>query len=115
MFWPPLNEAEYRARAEPILGAFLDTRAIGPELCRQVTLKRDQVVDEIGYEHVLNMFAGKKALPVFLAFCQTTAAQVTPSGPAPTLVSALVLSDFARCDTYMPIFERMNEALHERA
>jgi len=115
IFWPLLNEAEHRAGAEPVFGTSIDTRDAGPALCDRVTLKRNQVAQEIELQHVLNMYAGKKALPGFLAFCQTCAGQLSALGPIPSSVSALVLGNFAPCDTYMPIFERMNEGLHERA
>lgn len=114
-FWPLLNETEHRAGAEPVFGASIDSRAAGPALCDQITLKRDQVVAEIELEHVLNMYRGKKALPGFLAFCQTCAGQVTAIGPVPSAITALVLGKFASCDPYMAIFHRMNQALHERA
>src|SRR6266568_3539016 len=115
IFWPLLNEAEHRAGEEPIFGASLDPREVGPALCDHVTHKRDQVAKEIELKHVLNMYAGKKALPGFLAFCQTIAAEATEAGPLPTSISALVLGKFAPCDQYIPVIERMNEALHERA
>jgi hypothetical protein len=114
-FWPLLNEAEHRAGAEPVFGTSIDTRAAGPALCEQVTLKRNQVAEEIELKHVLNMYAGKKALPGFLAFCQTCAGQVSALGPMSAAISALVLGKFSPCDQYIPVIGRMNEALHERA
>lgn len=115
IFWPLLNEAEHRAGGEPVFGTSLDTREAGSALCDQVTRKRNQVVDEIELKHVLNMYAGKKALAGFLAFCQTCAGQVSAAGPIPTAISALILGRFGSCDQHIPVFERMNEALHERA
>jgi hypothetical protein len=113
-FWPIMNEAEHRAGAEPVFGTSIDTSSAGPALCDHVTLKRNQVDEEIGQEHVLNMYARKKALPGFLCFCQTCAGQVTPAGPVPASIITLVLGTFAHCDAYMPIFLALNEALHER-
>jgi len=114
-FWPLLNKDDYQAGAEPVFGAFPEPALLGMELCRQVTLKRDQVVTEIGLNNVINFFNGKKAVPGFLAFCQTITAKATSRGPIPSLVSALVLGNFGRCDPHLPVFRQINEALHERA
>jgi len=114
VFWPILNEAEFRNGAEPLFGAYPDSSLLGYEVQRQVTLKRDQIAAEVGLENVLNMFKDKKALPGFLAFCQTTAAKATVLGPVPASVSTLVLGTFSRWDIYSPIFQQINEALHER-
>ena len=113
-FWPILNEAEYRAGGEPIFGAAPDASLFGEELCSQVTIKRDQIVEDIGAQNVLNIFEHQKSLPAFLAFCQTSTANATAAGPVPSLVSALVLGKFASCDIHMPVFEQINRALHER-
>jgi hypothetical protein len=114
-FWPVLNPDEHRNGAEPILGAFPNPELMGMELCRQVTVKRDQIASEIGLSNVLNIFTGKKAVPGFLAFCQTIAAKATSVGPVPSLISALVLGNFNRCDSHIRVFQWINEALHERA
>jgi hypothetical protein len=114
-FWPLLNEAEHRAGAEPVFGTSIDLGEAGRALADQVTLKRNQVVEDIELQHVLNMYVGKKAIPAFLAFCQTCAGKVTAIGPVPAGIAALVLGKFAPCDQYLPIFDRMNKALHERA
>lgn len=117
VFWPLVNEAEYRAGAEPEFGASIDTRSAGSALCGQVTRKRDQVVEEIDLHNVINLYAGKKALPGFLAFCQTCGGQITAAGPVPASITALVLGTFASPEfrPWMPLLEQINEALHERA
>jgi hypothetical protein len=114
-FWPLMNEEEYRAGAEPIFAAFAEPdQVIGPALFEEVRLKQMQVIQEIGATHVLNIFAGKKALPGFLGFCQTATGTASALGPIPTSISIFGLANFNRGDEFISVFHEMNLALHER-
>ena len=113
-YWPVMNPVEHRNGAVPVFGAYYDPLVIGSLLNDQVTRKRDQVREQIGEENVLNIFAGKKSIPGFLAFCQTRASKVTPAGPVSTAISALVLANFANVQRHLPVFKKINLALHER-
>jgi hypothetical protein len=114
-YWPMINEEEYRAGAEPIFGAFVEPdQIVGPALFEQVRLKQLQVVEEIGADNVLNVFRGKKALPGFLAFCQTATGTASSAGPIPTSIAILALANFNRADAFTSVFHEMNLALHER-
>ena len=113
-YWPILNAEEYRKGAEPDFGVYTDPSTIGKLINCQVTQKRDEVVKEIEAKNVENFFTGKKCIPGFLAFCQTRASKIAVGRPVPTAISALVLANFGDLQSYLPVFERMNDALHER-
>ena len=116
IFWPILNEMEYHNGGEPIYAAYTEPEIqVLPMISEEVKKKRDDVVNEIGHQNVLNIFSGKKAIPGFLAFCQTVTGKFTAVGPAATSIITLSLGNFADLTAYAPIFERMNSALHERS
>jgi len=115
-FWPILNEEEYRKGGEPVFASYTEPeKVVGPKIWQAVTKKRDDVVNEIEYQNLLNVFSGKKAIPGFLAFCQTVTGKTTQVGPAPTSIITLSLANFGDLKPYVPLFEKMNLALHERA
>jgi hypothetical protein len=114
-YWPIMNEEQYRAGAEPVFGAFTEPdQTVGLALFEQVKLKQLQVLEEIGADNVLRIFEGKKALPGFLAFCQTATGTASAAGPIPTSIAILALANFNRADAVMSVFHEMNLALHER-
>lgn len=113
--WPILNDADYRAGSEPIFGAYTQPEAlVGPLIWKAVQQKRDDVVAEIDLPNVTNLFAGKKALPAFLAFCQTCTGKASAVGPIPTTILTLSLGTFGDVQAHQAVFERINFALHER-
>jgi hypothetical protein len=113
-YWPILNEAEYRKGAEPIFAAYTNPAdVVGPQIWEIVTKKRDQVVKEIGLNNVLNLLVGKKALPAFLAFCQTVTGKASTAGPIPTSIVTLSIGTFGNVQAHHPVFDKMNMALHE--
>lgn len=114
-FWPLLNKEDYAKGEPPLFGAYLSADQIAGMVGEQVTMKRDQVVEEIGMEHLLNFFQGTRSIPGFLAFCQSASARATRCGPVPSIVSSLALANFGDCQAFVPVFEKMNLALHERA
>lgn len=114
--WPLLNEAEYRTGAEPIFGAYSQPEeVIGPLIWNTVEQKRNDVVAEIGLSNITNLFAGKKALPAFLAFCQTCTGKASGIGPIPTTILTFSVGTFGDGQRHQSVFERINIALHERA
>jgi hypothetical protein len=115
-FWPILNKDDYAKGGEPIFGAFADpAKEVGPKTQKAATEKRDQVAAEIGIQNVRNIFAGEKAIPGFLAFCQTASAKADNAGPVPTSLMSLVLANFDDLTKHMPLFTKLNFALHERS
>lgn len=113
--WPILNDADYRAGAEPIFGAYSHPEdVIGPLIWEAVAQKRNDVVAEIELPNVTNLFAGKKALPAFLAFCQTCTGKASAVGPIPTTILTLSVGTFGDVQAHQAVFERINFALHER-
>lgn len=113
--WPLLNEAEYRAGAEPIFGAYVrPTEIVGPHIWEAVAKKRNDVVAEIELPNVTKLFAGKKALPAFLAFCQTCTGKASAIGPIPTAILTLSVGTFDDIRSHQSVFEKINLALHER-
>jgi hypothetical protein len=113
--WPILNDAEYRAGAEPIFGAHAQPEAtVGSLIWKAVEQKRNDVVAEIELPNVTNLFAGKKALPAFLAFCQTCTGKASADGPIPTTILTLSVGTFGQVQAHQAVFERINFALHER-
>ncbi len=113
--WPVLNDADYRAGAEPMFGAFTQPEAVVGQLIRNlVEQKRNDVVAEVELTNVINLFAEKKALPGFLAFCQTCTGKASADGPVPTTILMLGLGTFGDLDAHQAVFERINLALHER-
>jgi len=114
-YWPILNDPEYHNGDEPIFGAFSDPETtIRDMIYETVIQKRDQVFQEIGYDNVMNIFAGKKALPLFLAFCHTATGKVFNISPIPTSIISLVIGKFGEVGAQQPVFEKINLALHER-
>lgn len=113
--WPILNDADYRAGADPIFGAYTQPEvAVASLISRVVEQKRNDVVDEIELPNVTNLFAGKKALPAFLAFCQTCTSKASAVGPIPTTILTLSVGSFGDVQAHQTVFERINFALHER-
>ena len=113
--WPILNEAEYRKGAEPIFAAYeRPAEFVAQHILEAVTEKHNQVVAEIGLPNVMSLFAGKKALPAFLAFCQTCTGKVTALGPIPTSIAKLDVGHFGDVQAHEGVFEKINLALHER-
>jgi hypothetical protein len=116
IFWPILNEEDYRNGSEPIFASYAEPdKVVAPRIWQAVTQKRDDVATDIGYQNVLNVFAGKKAIPGFLAFCQTATGKASSVGPVPSSIITLSLGNFADLQAHLPMFERINRALHERA
>lgn len=113
--WPLLNEADYRVGAEPIFGAYVrPTEIVGPHIWEAVAKKRNDVVAEIELPNVTRLFAGKKALPAFLAFCQTCTGKASVIGPIPTAILTLSVGTFGDIQSHQAVFEKINLALHER-
>lgn len=80
-----------------------------------VTSKSESLAKEIGVQEVWNIYFGKKAVPGFLAFCQSAAGIENTSGVViPSSILKLILSSFRDLQKYEPVFSEMNEALHER-
>ena len=112
--WPILNEAEYRTGAEPIFAAYSRPEEfVRQHIFETVTQKCNQVVAEIGPLNVKNLFASKKALPAFLAFCQTRTGKVNALGPIPMSVTMLSVGWFGDIQAHQGVIERINLALHE--
>lgn len=112
--WPILNEAEYRNGAEPIFAAYeRPAEFVTQHILEAVTDKCNQVVAEIGLSNVMNIFGGKKALPAFLALCQTCTGRVTALGPIPTSITRLDVGQFGDVQAHQGVFDKINLALHE--
>jgi hypothetical protein len=110
--WPLLNE--YRTGAEPIFASHLfPEQFVVPRVRQVVAEKQQQVVAEVGIANVVDVFAGKKALPAFLAFCQTCSGKVSALGPIPTSIITLCMGTFGDCQAHQDVFKRINSALHE--
>lgn len=115
VFWPILNKDQYDQGADPIFSSFENpTNFVAPLIAEFVLEKRDQVVAEITYEAIMNKFSGKKALPMFFAFFQTVTGKTTESGPVATSIITLSVGTFGDVSAYQALFERINQALHER-
>ncbi len=115
-FWPILNIEELQSGKvlEPVFAAVENVEAFAAnQIWDSLIRKRDQVAQEIELPNVLNTFAGQKALPGFLAFAQTCAAKATPIGPIPTSIVTLSVGDFDDVSSHLPVFEKINRALHE--
>lgn len=113
--WPIQNEAAYRNGADPIFTACEQPEEfVALQIFKAVTQKRNQVVAEIGLPNVMNLFAGKKALPAFLAFCQTRTGKVSALGPIPMSVTILNVGEFGDVQAHQGVFDKINLALHER-
>lgn len=114
--WPILNEAEYRNGAEPIFAAYERPEAfVSSHISKVVTRKHNQVVADIGLPDVMSLFAGKKALPAFLAFCQTCTGRVASLGPIPMSISMLYVGEFGDVQAHQSVIDKINSALHERS
>jgi hypothetical protein len=112
--WPILNKAEYLNGAEPIFAAYeRPVEFIASHISGAVTQKYNQVVAEIGLQNVMNLFAGKKALPAFLAFCQTRTGKVTALGPIPISITMLLVGKFGDVQAHQRVFDKINLALHD--
>jgi hypothetical protein len=80
-----------------------------------VISKSESLAKEIGVQEVWNYFLGKKAVPGFLAYCQSAAGIENTSGVViPSSILKLNLSPFRDLQKYEPIFSEMNNALHEK-
>ncbi len=113
--WPILNDAEYRAGAEPIFRAYAQPEVDVPNLIlRAVEQKRMDMFNEIELPNVINFFAGKKALPAFLAFCQTCTSKATAVGAVPVTILTLIVESFGDVQAHQAVFEKINLALHEK-
>lgn len=107
---------EYRTGAEPIFASHLfPERFVVPRVRQVVAEKQQQVVAEVGIANVVDVFAGKKALPAFLAFCQTCTGKMSALGPIPTSIITLCIGTFGNIQTpHQNVFEKINSALHEQ-
>ncbi len=80
-----------------------------------VISKSESLAKEIGVQEIWNFFSGKKAVPGFLAYCQSAAGIENESGVViPSSILKLILSPFRDLQRHAPTFSEMNEALHER-
>jgi hypothetical protein len=112
--WPILNEAEYRNGAEPIFSAYESpAEFVALHVSEVVTQKHDQIVAEIGLPNIMKLFAGKKALPGYLAYCPTCTGRGTAQGPVPRSISMLGVGEFGNLQAHQGIIEKVNSALHE--
>lgn len=113
--WPLLNDSEYRTGAEPIFAAFPHPEKFVVSYIRDVVAeKQNQIVAEIEMANVVNLFAGKKALPAFLAFCQTCTGKASALGPIPTSIITLSVGTFGDVQAHQDMFKKINLALHEK-
>lgn len=114
--WPILNKVEFHNGAEPIFAAYeRPEEFVASHISEAVTQKRNQVVADIGLLKAMNLFAGKKALPAFLAFCQTCTGKVTALGPIPMSITMLCVGEFGDVQAHQRVFDKINLALHERS
>ena len=112
--WPIRNKPEYLNGAEPIFAAYeRPVEFVASHISEAVTQKYNQVVAEIGLQNVMNLFAGKKALPAFLAFCQTRTGKVTALGPIPISITMLLVGKFGDVQAHQRVFDKINSALHD--
>ena len=112
--WPIRNEAEYGNGAEPIFAAYeRPGEFVSSHISKVVTQKHGQVVAEIGLPDVMSLFAGKKALPAFLALCQTCTGRVGSSGPIPMSINMLCVGEFGDVQAHQGVFDKINSALHD--
>ncbi|NOU09845.1 MAG: hypothetical protein HOO98_07490 [Nitrospira sp.] len=112
--WPILNEAEYRNGAEPIFSAYeLPADFVTSHVSEVVTQKHNQIVAEIGLPNIMKLFAGKKALPGYLAYCLTCTGRGTAQGPVPRSINMLGVGEFGNLQAHQGIIEKINSALHE--
>ena len=112
--WPILNEAEYRNGAEPIFAAYeRPGEFVSSHISRVVTQKHGQVVAEIGLPDVMSLFAGKKALPAFLALCQTSTGRAGSGGPIPMSINMLCVGEFGDVQAHQGVVDKINSALHD--
>jgi hypothetical protein len=86
---------------------------VSSHISKVVTQKHSQVVADIGLPDVMRLFAGKKALPAFLAFCQTCTARVGSLGPIPMSVNMLYVGEFGGVHARQRVFDKINSALHD--
>jgi hypothetical protein len=113
--WPLLNDSEYGSGAEPIFGAFAYPETFAVSHIQDVVAeKQNQIVAEIEMVNVINLFAGKKALPAFLAFCQTCSGKASAMGPIPISIITLSVGAFGDVKAHQQTFEKINLALHEK-
>ena len=107
-------EAEYRNGAEPIFSAYeLPADFVASHVSEVVTQKHDQIVAEIGLPNIMKLFAGKKALPGYLAYCPTCTGRDTAQGPVPRSINMLGVGEFGNLQAHQGIIEKINSALHE--
>lgn len=106
--WPILNEAEYRNGAEPIFAAYnRPEEFVREHILEVVTQKHDQVDAESGLRNIMNLFAGKKALPGFLAYCQTSTGRDTIRGPVPASINLLSIGEFGDLQAHRGVIEKI--------
>lgn len=112
--WPILNEAGYRNGAEPIIAAYeRPVEFVASHISKVITQKHNQVIAEIGLPDVMSLFAGKKALPAFLAFCQTCTGRAGSGGPIPMSINMLCVGEFGDVQAHKWVFDKINSALHD--
>lgn len=114
LFLPIMNPEQYAAGAEPDFGVYDDPEVIRNIIAWHVKAKEDEIKKEIGDENVQRLFSGMKAIPGFAAFYQTRASKFTLAGSVPSDICSLGLANFADLQAYVPTFEKINWALHQR-
>jgi hypothetical protein len=113
--WPIMNETEYRRGAAPLFTAFEQPGAfVASHILAAVKRKCDQVIADIEIDNVKNLFAGKKAVPAFLAFCETCSGRESAQGPIPTSILKLDVGQFGDVKAQQGVFEKINLAVYER-
>ena len=112
--WSILNEDEYRNGAEPIFSSYKSpAEFVASQVSEVVTQKHNQIVAEIGLPNIMNLFAGKKALPGYLVYCPTCTGSDTIQGPVPRSANMLWIDGFGDVRAHQGVIERINSALHE--
>jgi hypothetical protein len=84
-------------------------------LKNMVAAKQEDLGKEIGVPEVMAIFAQKKCIPGFLAYCQTAAGLASSAGVViPSSILVLTLAEFGNPQKHNAVFSEINEALHER-
>lgn len=112
-FWPILNEDEFRQGAEPVFGVYPYYASVPYELSALVTQRRNEVAGEVGLSEVQATFAGKKAVPGFVAFSQTATAVASSRGPLPVSIDVFTMADFDDVSAVMPVLQKLSNAMHD--
>ncbi|MGE0471826.1 MAG: hypothetical protein AB7L09_06280 [Nitrospira sp.] len=112
--WPILNYDEYRTGAQPKFAAYSRPEEFVRErIVETIKQKHDQVVTEIGLPNIMKLFAGKKALPGYLAYCPTCTGRYTVQGSVPRSINMLGVGEFGNVQAHQGIIEKINAALLE--